>query len=565
MKYQRILSNRAALSAAALAVFGTGLPAFAVNLLINPGFELPNNPSNEPPPPIAGWTLINDANRVAFGSTSNNTPGGRFGLWAKTFQPIGGGAFQNVGIVGGANYAFRSFLNIESGFFTIVDPVALRMQITWLDGGGSPVGSLATLDITTASTQLSGFNQYTLNATAPAGAAQARAFVGWDGGGSGTGGQSGFFDDVELDGPGIPPPNNLWITNGSGDWNAGGNWSNGSVPNGVGVDVNFLGVITSAQTVYSNTAITVGTMNFNNANTYNITGAGSLTLQATSGNAVVTVAAGSQKLNLPTFLGSNTDAIISAGATLVVADPMNLNGRTFTKTGSGTLLIEAPVRSTSPGSLVVNGGQTAVNFGIGAAATAANAAVGNVAVSVVGSKATFNADQTLRGLDAVTANAGDQEINLAGSRVRVYPANRAIEEASINADIRSAILSGTGRDGIYDSNDTSANFSVGVTDKAIDAHGDLNVLLRLTRSGDANVDGTVTLDDFTALAAQFGQTGTWDQGDFNYDGNVNLDDFTSLAANFGQSAADLPRSSVPEPTAIGLLAVAAGFVTRRRR
>jgi len=59
-----------------------------------------------------------------------------------------------------------------------------------------------------------------------------------------------------------------------------------------------------------------------------------------------------------------------------------------------------------------------------------------------------------------------------------------------------------------------------------------------TLAADANRDRSVTLDDFTALAANFGQTNrVFSQGDFNYDDAVNLDDFTLLAANFGKTLA----------------------------
>ncbi|HRK30668.1 MAG TPA: hypothetical protein PLD59_06270, partial [Tepidisphaeraceae bacterium] len=66
-------------------------------------------------------------------------------------------------------------------------------------------------------------------------------------------------------------------------------------------------------------------------------------------------------------------------------------------------------------------------------------------------------------------------------------------------------------------------------------------------NGDANRDRTVSLNDFTILAANFGQTGrVFSQGNFNYsiDGAVSLDDFTILASQFGKSlpaTADLPR------------------------
>jgi hypothetical protein len=67
---------------------------------------------------------------------------------------------------------------------------------------------------------------------------------------------------------------------------------------------------------------------------------------------------------------------------------------------------------------------------------------------------------------------------------------------------------------------------------------DSAVLVRYTRGGDANLDGTVSLVDFNRLAASFGQTNSnWGQGNFNYDGATNLLDFNLLAANFGQSAA----------------------------
>ncbi|HRK31951.1 MAG TPA: hypothetical protein PLD59_12805 [Tepidisphaeraceae bacterium] len=566
MKYTTAIRANALRAAALTTLFGTASSAMAVNLLVNPGFEAPPE-TTQTNTNIAGWTPVNATPRASFG-VANNTPGGLYGLWLRTFQPIGGGATQLVtGITGGAEYNFSGWLNVENGFSAIEDPVALRLQLRWLDAGNSPVGTPATLDLTPQSgiTPLV-FAQYTLTANAPVGAVNVEVFAGFDGGGiSSVQPQSAFWDDLILDGPGTPPPDNQWILDTSGNWNVGGNWSNGSVPDGVGVGVNLLGAITAGRTVYSDTAITAGTITMTNANTYVIAGAGSLTLQASSGNAAINVGAGTQKINIPTFLGSNTTATVAAGATLVIADPLNLNGRTFTPAGAGTTLIEAPVRSTAPGSIVVAGGTTVLNYGIGDAATPSAAAVANTSLQVTGSKAVINANQNLRGLDAVTANAGDQEIDVGTALVRVYPANRAAEEAAIIADIKAAIASGSGRDGIYSSADPGPSFSVGVTDQAIDARGDLHVLVRLTRNGDANLDGAVNLNDFTALAAQFGSSGTWDQGDFNYSGAVDLNDFTELAANFGLSAGDVARGAVPEPASFGVIALAAGLVARRRR
>ncbi len=75
-----------------------------------------------------------------------------------------------------------------------------------------------------------------------------------------------------------------------------------------------------------------------------------------------------------------------------------------------------------------------------------------------------------------------------------------------------------------------------------------SVLIRHTLRGDSNLDGAVSLPDFTRLAAGFGFSGIWSTGDYNYDGNVTLTDFTDLAVNFGQSlATELPRTTEALP------------------
>ena len=115
------------------------------------------------------------------------------------------------------------------------------------------------------------------------------------------------------------------------------------------------------------------------------------------------------------------------------------------------------------------------------------------------------------------------------------------------------------------------------------------VTLKATFYGDADLDGGVSINDFNALAANFGQAGgrAWTQGDFDYDGGVSINDFNLLAANFGQSATpaagldysgllafaaahdDLAAfeaaTGVPEPTAAATVAMAGLLASRRRR
>src|SRR5204863_190872 len=72
--------------------------------------------------------------------------------------------------------------------------------------------------------------------------------------------------------------------------------------------------------------------------------------------------------------------------------------------------------------------------------------------------------------------------------------------------------------------------------KLSDLHGDPYLLIRPTRIGDLNLDGTVTISDFIDLSSNFGQSGpniTWQEGDLNYDSAVTISDFIELSANFG--------------------------------
>jgi hypothetical protein len=81
------------------------------------------------------------------------------------------------------------------------------------------------------------------------------------------------------------------------------------------------------------------------------------------------------------------------------------------------------------------------------------------------------------------------------------------------------------------------------------------VLLTYTLYGDANLSGSVNLQDFNRLAANFGASPRrWSHGDFNFDAQVNLQDFNRLASHFGQSVA---------PAADGTDARAGGAAGRR--
>ncbi len=359
----------------------------------------------------------------------------------------------------------------------------------------------------------------------------------------------------------------LWRQPLGGDWSAAVNWT-GAVPNGTGALANFVGGISSPQTVITNGPLTLGKIHFDSAVGYQISGQGSLTMDVSSGAAGIEVRQGRHTINLPLVLKDNTTADVADGATLVIADPLTLTaGSALTKTGSGALLIEAPVRSIGGlgAALSVRGGTTTLAFGDNA---------DSLSVSVGAGLARFGSDTVLRALDAATDNPGDQQIDLAGSAVRVVAADLSAAEQSIYADIRTALYSNTGCDGIYDSSAAFANEVMGVTD--VTAGG--SVLLRLTLAGDANVDGAVDLAELAILASNWQSTGLWDNGDFNYDGTIDITDLGLLASSWQSGLSPhkpnlnealhslgLPAPSVPEPAAVSLGALTVLGLRRRSR
>lgn len=63
---------------------------------------------------------------------------------------------------------------------------------------------------------------------------------------------------------------NPWANDASGVWSGVLNWTNFIPPNAVGAQANFLGLINQARTTTVDGAYTVGTMTFNNLNTYTV-------------------------------------------------------------------------------------------------------------------------------------------------------------------------------------------------------------------------------------------------------------------------------------------------------
>ena len=184
---------------------------------------------------------------------------------------------------------------------------------------------------------------------------------------------------------------------------------------------------------------------------------------------------------------------------------------TFTKAGSGVGTLDAVQPFSNVAGLAVNGGTLKMT-------------------------ASHDAD-TFSSLSINTA---------AGARLDLGNGSLKINYASPAADpvatIRSYLTSGFAG-GAWNGAGlmTSAGLALGYgdSDEAGNIVGGLlanQILVKYTRPGDANLDGTVNFVDLTALAQHYGAAGaSWDKGDFNYDNTVNFVDLVALAQNYNQA------------------------------
>ncbi len=340
--------------------------------------------------------------------------------------------------------------------------------------------------------------------------------------------------------------NSFWNVDADGNWGTSANWSPTVSPNAVGGTANFGTIITSTHTVTVNAAKTVGTINFDNVNSYVIAGTEILTLDVASGSAGINVLAGSHTISAPVVL--NDDIIITSAASTGVAltGAVTATGKAITKAGAGTAQFE----NVQAAALAVNEGQLKIS-----------------------SKGTAN-DPT--GTSVVTA------LSIAtGASLDLTNNSAIVDYAAVGTlvdDTRQMLAAGKlttsslgGKLGYAD------NAVLHLTSFAGQTVDDTNLLVKFTYGGDANLDGQVDISDLGALATAWQTSNVWTGGDFDYSGFVDISDLGILATNWqlgvgsplgpsfdeALAAVGLSGVTVPEPSAIVALAALTGF--RRRR
>jgi len=338
-----------------------------------------------------------------------------------------------------------------------------------------------------------------------------------------------------------------------GNWSVPANWTNG-VPNSLTgtATATFGSVITSPQTVTLDTPQTIGHVVFDSAQSYTIAGPGTLTFSV-AGTSSIDVLLGSHVISAPVIATSATNITVAGGSTLAMTGSSigSAPNATVSKNGDGTLQL-THFRGHR---LQINVGNTTIIPG--ATAQSASGASNVKDLLIDGGTAPVAVLDLTNNAIVVDYDTSSPASALVAQLISGR-AGGAWNGLGINSSTAAATV---GRALGY-----AEASSLGLTtfaDQPVDA---TSFIIAYTVAGDANLDKTVNLDDFTRLAAGFGASGAWSQGDFNYDGAVNLDDFTTLAAAFGTSVTgELPRNSVPEPTT-GLLGIAtAGLFAARRR
>lgn len=313
-------------------------------------------------------------------------------------------------------------------------------------------------------------------------------------------------------------------------------------------------------------------------------------------------------------------SLTRAAATINVADGAADNDVTFSgaisaagdvsKIGPGTLMVGGPQAWTAGSSLAVNSGSVRLTSNAGGSGQ-------NLAIEAAGGDAWFGASQFLAG---VTVAAGRTvAMQLGGSRVldtvdlsiaaggtldladnklivRYAGGTGGATLEALGARLRSGLneagggyWNGAGIVSSVAAADASRTRGYALIDSGDPVLGgtfttfadrplDGNALLGMyTYYGDANLDGSITFDDFALFDTFLGTTGGgWLHGDFNYDGTIDRDnDFALMMDGFYNQGTPMPdeiavlveriqSKVVPEPGGVGFAAaMAVGALVQR--
>jgi len=382
-----------------------------------------------------------------------------------------------------------------------------------------------------------------------------------------------------------------YLPGGGNSWAGPARWSNTLIPEFAGATANFTTATSASTTVSLNTNWTVGSVTFNNVNSYTIAPgtAGTLTLDNGTNTSAITDAGGSHSISAPVVLNSNSQLSVShagdlltisgnisgAGAITVAAGSVTFSAsNTYsggTTVNAGAALVISPTGSLPSGKPVIDNGLLSILAGtkatpvilgnsggsgdltgsgvlsVGKAGTAAY-----VQLASIGATTSVNASVST--LSSLTIGSGSTlditnnvlQINYASGADPLQTIRGYLQSAYSKGNWQNAGLTSTTVQAQVAANKGTTNgiWSMGYADGNDDGHtvaaaGQL--IVEPVLAADANFDGKVDFNDLLLLAQNVGSaTGDWMHADFNYDSLVDFNDLLILAQNINKTNGSTP-------------------------
>jgi autotransporter-associated beta strand protein len=138
---------------------------------------------------------------------------------------------------------------------------------------------------------------------------------------------------------------NTWNLNANGNWNSAANWNpNTSFPDAIDASARFGSVISANRTITLGQNLTVGTLRFDDNNSYTLSGLNTLTFDVSAGSAAIDV----------TTASGNGAHTISSG--IALSDPLMIaQGSSGSFTISGVVSGMEGITKAGVGNLVLSG------------------------------------------------------------------------------------------------------------------------------------------------------------------------------------------------------------------
>ncbi|WP_428940847.1 dockerin type I repeat-containing protein [Fontivita pretiosa] len=519
----------------------------------NGTFESPgpdDGSGNHPNP--TGWTR--DGNMFAATPTFSNTANsGSFAAQLRDTLFPGSYTQPAPAMIAGANYVLSAYVwnagrtgamgQGDLATVKLVDSgnpfnnIAMTLEATASDGGAGSGGYLMYILLNQAQTAAwSGVNVQVIAEIGSVGGAIPTTWA--------------QFDNVSLT-PAHQFVAQKWKTNGSGNWSDNANWL-GRAPNQPGSVASFTDGITSPQTITVDAPVTVGQIDFNNANRYTLGGSGTLTLEVTfdgfgnqQGVPEIGVLAGSHTIAAPLVL--MRDTVIRVGpATSVLTissdvTPGGTQGFALGKTGAGAL----EMKNVRANHLDISGGTVRVLATGTANSPSATSRVNTLAVGA-GARLDLNNNSLIvnsGSLATVTASIKSALEN--GGNFDWLGPGIGSTQANVQNTTAGSFLYGLGVV-LNDLAQVGGSGPIYTTFAGQTLTGN-EILVKFTYFGDADLSGSIDATDYSLIDNGYvNSLSGWINGDFDYSGTIDATDYALIDNAYVNQAGPLAEALIAE-------------------